>query len=127
MIIDDDIDDIDMFCDAVAVIDPNASCIRVRNGEEALNKLHETDILPNYVFLDLNMPRMNGIECLTKLKIDTILKSIPVVILTTSSAQKDIDQTDKLGAIMFITKPIEYRTLIAKISSAIEKIDKIDS
>ncbi len=122
MIVDDDQDDCDIFCEAVTKIDEFALCHRARNGEDALLKLRRMELQPDFIFLDLNMPRMNGIQCLAELKKDAKLKDIPVVILSTSSSQKDIDETSKLGAIYFITKPSDFTTLSKKLSFVIERI-----
>jgi CheY-like chemotaxis protein len=62
---------------------------------------------PDIILLDLNMPRMDGRECLAALKADKNLRDIPVVILTTSSVQRDVLATYDLGAAGFITKPVD--------------------
>ena len=83
---------------------------RVKNGEEALTYLNtpEKD-QPGIIVLDLNMPRMNGIEFLKTVKHDPNTKKIPVVILTTSKAERDIEASFALGAAGYIVKPVDYR------------------
>lgn len=112
LIIDDDTDDCEFFCEAISEIDSSAKCLTVNNGEDALIKLRSgLEDLPDYIFLDLNMQRMDGRKCLAELKKDDRLKNIPVIILTTSKSQKDKDETRVLGASYFLTKPSEYQKL----------------
>ena len=83
------------------------------NGEEALAYLHSFDNdRPGIIVLDLNMPRMNGIEFLRILKNDRDLKKIPVVILTTSRAEQDINDSFNLGAAGYMVKPVDYQEFI---------------
>lgn len=108
LIVDDDKDDIDFFRMAMQKIDPGAVCHVANDCEEALEKLrheYEGAVLPDYIFLDLNMPRMDGRACLKELKKDAKLRNIPVIIYTTSSHARDRDETLKLGAAYFLTKP----------------------
>ncbi len=123
LIVDDDTDDIGFFCETICEIDNTAYCLSAMDGEDALMKLRNmTTPLPDFIFLDLNMPRMDGRQCLAELKKDVKLKNIPVIIFTTSSAQKDIDETSKLGAAYFLTKPFDFKSLQKKIALVIEKI-----
>jgi CheY-like chemotaxis protein len=123
LIVDDDEDDRDLFCDAVSVVDPDISCIMARNGEEALNALKSDHLpRPDLIFLDLNMPRVNGVQCLREIKKHPVLHRIPVVIYTTSKLKEDKEITRKLGAIHFITKPSSLRELCDEIEVAISKV-----
>ncbi len=85
----------------------------VQDGREALEFLrHQGSKFsnaprPDLILLDLNMPRMDGRECLAELKKDTALQAIPVVILTTSEVQRDIIASYELGAAGYITKPVD--------------------
>src|SRR6266487_683666 len=96
LLADDDADDQQLFKEALNEIDKSIRCLTASSGEEALNKL-KTDLkqLPDYIFLDLNMPRMNGLECLVEIKKTNTLKHIPVIIYSTSSAEKDVEETRK--------------------------------
>lgn len=119
-IVDDDIDDRDLFIEAVDQIDPSIVCKSAQDGQEALQKLNESNgALPDIIFLDLNMPRINGKQCLEQLKNTDHLKHIPVAIYSTSSFQKDIDETRQLGAEYFITKPANFRELCSVIAQVI--------
>src|ERR1051325_9789359 len=92
-LVDDDADDRFFFQTAVKKIDGSYECITAQNGEDTLAKLRTATRLPDYIFLDLNMPFMNGKECLMELKKDERLKNIPVIIYTTSNFSKDFDDT----------------------------------
>jgi CheY-like chemotaxis protein len=84
------------------------------NGEEALDFLmragHE---IPCVILLDLNMPKMNGIELLRIIKLDASLKRIPVVVLTTSNDHRDIVETFKLSVAGYVIKPVDYAQFVA--------------
>ncbi|TDE11551.1 response regulator [Dyadobacter psychrotolerans] len=122
LIVDDDADDREFFREAVAEINSSSVCLMADNGAEALRKLRSgIKHLPDYIFLDLNMHLMDGRKCLVELKKDINLKNIPVIILTTSSAQKDIDETRNLGASDFLTKPSEYQKLRSEIIAVTQK------
>jgi CheY-like chemotaxis protein len=123
LIVDDDEDDRDLFCDAVNVVDPEITCIRARNGEEALNGLKADHISkPSLIFLDLNMPRVNGVQFLREIKKIPALDRIPVIIYTTSKLKEDREITRKLGAVHFITKPSSLRELCNEIEVAISMV-----
>ena len=93
MIVDDDPDDVAFFCEALSEIDTSIKCIGVKGAEEALWLLKKNpDNYPDFIFLDLNMPKMNGKQCLEQIKSDVNLSSIPVVVYTTSKTEKDIQQ-----------------------------------
>lgn len=70
---------------------------------------------PDIIFLDLNMPRMNGYEFLTEVKTNRLLSDIPVVVLTTSDVERDVVRSYELGAASFITKPVDMARFIAAI------------
>lgn len=81
----------------------------VSNGEEALVALRDTtQALPGLILLDLNMPRMNGIEFLSLVKQDAPLRRLPVVVLTTSKEENDRLRSFDLGVAGYIIKPVEY-------------------
>ena len=86
-----------------------------KNGEEALQILNNTDNLPHLIILDLNMPKMDGLEFLRILKQNEYLKYIPAVIITTSKNNEDILATYNLGIAGYIIKPLSYNDYIKKI------------
>ncbi|MEJ7588551.1 MAG: response regulator [Ferruginibacter sp.] len=117
----DDEDDRMLFTEALNEIDPDIKCIMARNGKEALillqNELFE---VPDYIFLDLNMPIMNGLKCLAEIKDIDFLKNIPVVIYSTSSEKEFIEQSKNLGAINFFIKPSDFNSLSRYLKEMIE-------
>lgn len=122
LIVDDDEDDIDLFKEVVEDLFPKTACHSARNGEEALKMLKNADDFPDIIFMDLNMPRMDGKTCLKKLKEHDQLNKIPVVIYTTSSSLNHKTETRKLGATHFITKPTSYTRLCEVIEEAVKKV-----
>ncbi|MHC4487893.1 MAG: response regulator [Planctomycetota bacterium] len=83
------------------------------NGEEALEYLKtENNKKPCVILLDLNMPKMNGIEFLKIAKADETLKSIPVVVLTTSKTARDVAESFELGAAGYMVKSVDYRKFV---------------
>ncbi|RKN83698.1 response regulator [Ulvibacterium marinum] len=121
MIVDDDDDDIDFFCQAIRKIDPTYTCMSATDGEAALQKLqNETNALPDFIFLDLNMPRMDGKTCLRELKKQEKLKDIPVIIYTTSSHPQEREETLQLGAAHFLTKAYSIKMLQEGIRNVLE-------
>ena len=84
-----------------------------QNGTAALEHLFNVDVRdagPFLVLLDLNLPDMNGVDILTKLKSDETLRRAPVVVLTTTDDQREIQRCYDLGANVYITKPVEYES-----------------
>ncbi|MEO8760502.1 MAG: response regulator [Bacteroidia bacterium] len=120
MIIDDDEDDRFFFCSAVKEINPAYICQEAKNGKEALEILRDTVKLPDFIFLDINMPVMGGKECLAELKMDDKLKHIPVIMYTTSSFQTDIEFTRQLGAADYFIKSFDISKLPAGIVKAMQ-------
>jgi CheY-like chemotaxis protein len=87
--------------------------VTVNNGEEALQYLERSeDELPCMILLDINMPKMNGHECLKQLKSHPAFKNIPVIMLTSSMEQQDVDQGFALGISGYILKPVDYDQFI---------------
>lgn len=83
------------------------------NGEDALRKLRAyTYEHPCLILLDLNMPRMGGIEFLTIIKHDEVFKRIPVVVLTTSSDEQDKIESFNLGVAGYMIKPVDYQQFV---------------
>ncbi|MBL7782249.1 MAG: response regulator [Saprospiraceae bacterium] len=109
---DDDPDDTLLFEEIVGDCPLPIRLGTAPDGKEALAILRKMEgQLPDILFLDLNMPRMDGKECLREIRSDNRLANIPVVIYTTSSHQRDIDETIALGANGFITKPSDMSDL----------------
>ncbi len=119
-IVDDDPDDQELFIKALKEIDEFCACETAFDGQEALYRLsHEMFLSPDFIFLDLNMPRMNGKQFLAEIKKDKKLQQIPVVIYSTSAVEKDILETAQLGAVTFLQKPNKFDDLSSALSDII--------
>jgi CheY-like chemotaxis protein len=109
---DDDEDDRLFFTDAFDELKINTIVNTVNDGRELLTFLnHPETVLPNIIFLDLNMPILNGIECLKEIKKNDRFKDIAVAIYSTSSSEQDIENTFVLGANIYIKKPSSFGDL----------------
>lgn len=114
MLADDDIDDRDLFAEAIHELALNVSLELVEDGNELLTVLlSENYPLPHVLFLDLNMPNKNGRECLEIIRSNERLKNIVVVIYSTSSSQRDIDDTFEKGANLYVRKASSFSDLLA--------------
>ncbi len=92
--------------------------VHATNGEEALEYLgNEENPKPCVILLDLNMPRMNGVEFLKVAKADPVLRRIPVVVLTTSREDRDIVNSYQLSTAGYIVKPVDYRKFVEVIKA----------
>jgi CheY-like chemotaxis protein len=109
-IIDDDVEDQEIFMEAVKEVDGAIQCFTSTNGEEALEEL-ERSVLPDLIFLDLNMPKLNGKQILREIKNRSILKPIPVIMYSTSFAPRDIEEISQLGAAFHLLKPSRFDDL----------------
>ena len=106
LLIDDDADDRKYFQEALAEIDATIEFVQAKDGQQALEILRDLNIsLPNYIFLDLRMPRISGKQCLAQMQLDERLKSIPIIIYTTSNVIEESVDFASLGAVHFISKP----------------------
>jgi len=115
LLIEDDMIEIMKMHRTVASLKLNHKIIEANDGEEALKILEQKDSLPDIILLDLNMPKINGIEFLKILKKDKELKYIPTIILTTSSNQKDLLECYKTGIAGYVLKPLKYEDYVSKI------------
>jgi CheY-like chemotaxis protein len=116
LLVEDDLVDAMTFKRALGDLEIRNQVIHSLNGEEALEYLRNDDnAQPCFVFLDLNMPRMNGIEFLKIVKADDKLKKIPIVVLTTSDNEKDIIESFELSVAGYMIKPADYKAFIEAI------------
>jgi CheY-like chemotaxis protein len=119
IITDDDSDDQELFSMAISEISSNIQIRLAENGGDLIKKLEEQE-LPDLIFLDLNMPGMNGIECLIKIRNTPNLVDLPVLIYSTSANPEQIDEAYKYGANYYLQKPCSYREiqhLVSKVFS----------
>lgn len=109
---DDDEDDRLFFTDAFEELKINTVVNTVKDGRELLDFLNHPDtVLPNIIFLDLNMPILNGVDCLKEIKENERFKDIAIAIYSTSSSEQDIENTFVLGANIYIKKPSNFDEL----------------
>jgi CheY-like chemotaxis protein len=111
LLADDDEDDRALTRDALRDAYANSDLSTVGDGAEVLDYLRSRD-RPDLILLDLKMPRMDGHEVLAAIKGDPALRSIPVIVLTSSRDAKDIASTYDLGASSYVTKPSGYADLV---------------
>lgn len=112
LLADDDQDDADFFCEALDEIDDSISCIWAKSGADLVRKIEGNKIdPPEIIFLDINMPEMDGWETLTFLKNNPKLSKVPVIMYSTSSARRDAQKALELGALCFYEKPTNYLLL----------------
>ena len=123
LIVDDDADDRQLFINTVHEIDDQIVCMTATDGFQALELLNKPvdTPLPDAIFLDLRMPRINGKKCLIELKKNEQLKDIPVIIYTTSTEVEDSIELTKLGAVYFISKPSNPEEMFYLISMILEE------
>ena len=124
MIVDDDKEDRFFFSSAIRKYNPSFECVEAENGVDALEQLRMGAELPDFIFLDLNMPKMDGKECLIELKKDNALKNIPVIIYSTSDYKVDKEISKQLGADYFLTKLSDIYPLPEELVKAMEKVGK---
>lgn len=116
MLIDDDEDDVLFFMDALQEIDPSLRQITASNGEEALQMLQATGApVPDYIFLDMNMPLVNGRECLIRIRKVDSFSDVPVIIYSTSTGRTEAATLISLGASYYLTKPFRFSEMIKSI------------
>lgn len=119
LIADDDSDDCLLMEKALRQCDYKHAIQFVEDGEELMDYLRQrgaynkqTAPWPDLLILDLNMPRKNGFQALAEIKADAILRRLPVVVMTTSSADEDILKTYNLGVNSFVVKPFNFSRLV---------------
>jgi CheY-like chemotaxis protein len=122
LLVDDDEDDQHIFQEALKAIDEKIVCYTASDGRDALTKLRDALLIPDVVFLDLNMPVMTGKDCLIALKKDKDLKNIPVIVYSTSSVEKEKTNCLSLGAAHFLSKPTEFNILVTRLKEALKMI-----
>lgn len=108
---DDDGDDRELFTEAMEDVGKNIKLETVSDGEGLMNLLKSKDVLPDLIFVDLNMPNKNGKECLREIRGSDLLRHIPVIIYSTSSSPRDIEETFEKGANLYVTKPSTFADL----------------
>lgn len=108
LLIDDDIDDQEIFLTVMEDIAPGIRCVTAMNGREAMDMLTSGKVLPDLIFLDLNMPLMNGKQFLAARHQVEKCMHIPVIVLSTTADKSSMEETFRLGAKDYITKPHKF-------------------
>jgi CheY-like chemotaxis protein len=121
LLVDDDEDDQFIFINALKEITAEHKCVIANNGMEALSHLKAGPSLPDLIFLDLNMPVMNGIELILILKADYRFADIPAVIYTTSDNPDEKKQMKELGVSAFLTKTANFKKLKTELARILEE------
>ena len=116
---DDEVDRL-LFKEALAEIEIVSIVHTVNNGIQLMEYLSEMkDNLPQLIFLDLNMPRKSGLECLKEIRVNEEFNSIPVAIYSTSASENDIEETFLNGANIYIKKPNDFSVLKQLLAKAV--------
>lgn len=119
LLIEDNMIEIMKMNRTVSLLKAKHEITEAKNAEEALAILETKENLPDIILLDLNMPKINGIEFLAILKNNPDLRHIPTIILTTSDNRKDILECYRIGISGYILKPLKYEEYVSKIEIAL--------
>ncbi|HEY0045567.1 MAG TPA: response regulator [Flavobacterium sp.] len=112
MLIDDDIDDQELFAHALKHLDVSVDFVTANDGVHAIEKINsDSDFNPYFIFIDVNMPRMNGIECLVEIKKISKVKNTPVYLYSTYGDPDTISAGKKLGAVDLLVKAHSMKEL----------------
>lgn len=116
LLIEDDHIEVMKFDRTLTKLNSKHNLIKCNNGEQAIRVLRN-GLTPDIILLDLNMPKLNGIEFLKLLKEDERLRYIPTIILTTSNNQRDLKECYEIGIAGYIIKPLKYEDYVRKIDN----------
>ena len=118
--IDDDPEDLEIFYKAVKTVNPLAKCFLARDAKEALSILRDA-IVPDYIFLDIHMPMMDGKTVLAELRQNKRLEDVPVVMYSTRINPGETEEYAALGANQFLAKHNDFRGLCSSLESLLKK------
>lgn len=119
---DDDEDEQELFTTAFLEVFPNMQVVCASDGISLISLLNSSDEKPDAIFLDINMPQMDGHDCIIFLKKEARFKQIPVIVYSTSRASADIDKMYRQGADLFLSKPISF----SELKQMIKNVCRID-
>lgn len=111
MFVDDDTDDQELFREALADVDASVIAVTASSTKDALEKLEQGEVLPDMIFLDINMPILTGWDCLAMMRRNEAFRSIPVMMYSTSNHAHDREKAKNMGALGAIAKPADYELL----------------
>ncbi len=109
---EDDEDDRTFFQDAISIIHPHATVNIANDGEKLLNYLDSVSEIPDIIFLDLHMPRINGIECICDIRSKEKFNEVPIVMFTISGTAPDMLESKRCGANVYIKKSGSFNQLV---------------
>lgn len=116
--IDDDLEDLELFTEAVKTIGPNYTCVKATNGSEGL--VLAASLQPSFVFLDINMPMMDGPAVLRRIRLNKSLDSVKVCMLSTSMTTSESEAYRKMGANYCLQKPNSFEELAASLKALLK-------
>ena len=116
--VDDDPDDREIFCRAVKKVDPDIVCIQLKSGEDAVKFLSKNEVSPEYIFMDINMPRMNGYECVREIYEFASLKHTEIIMFSSTFNPRDQVDFGVLG-LKYLLKSSSIVTLVESIKKLI--------
>lgn len=123
--VDDDHEDRELFSEALSIIDKSIICIQLKDGVDALHYLDSDLELPDLIFLDINMPKMDGIACLEIIRANPKYNATRVVMFSTSRDGHDLRKVKVLGS-EFITKPNSFTDLLTSLKNIITRKVSLD-
>ena len=122
LFVDDDTDESYLFNEALEHAGLDIELSRAKNGNDLLTFLHNEPLLPDLVFIDLNMPYKDGLEALTEIRKQHKFKELPLVIYSTIKNDQQIDSSYEHGANLFVVKPDDFEGMV----KVVKKICTID-
>lgn len=122
-LVDDDEDDREIFTLALKKAQAGYVCDMAKNGKEAIEAMQKCDVVPGYIFVDLNMPLISGRECIAAFNKIERLAEVPIIAYTTSSLSKDVEDVKNLGAAHYLVKPTKFTALVSLLEDLFTKED----
>lgn len=116
--VDDDGDDRELFSSAVEAADPEISCKLFESGKDLFDFLESTLIFPDFMFVDINMPRMNGYECVRAIRLQKRFEHVKIIMHSTAFNPNDKKEFDEMG-LEFLIKPSRLSDLVESIKELI--------
>ena len=112
LLVEDNSDDEELTLRALKRAQVPNQVVVARDGAEAVSMLFDTNVQPHVVLLDLNLPKLDGLEVLRRIRAHDSTKHLPVVVLTSSKEDKDISRSYQLGANSYVRKPVDFKQFI---------------
>ena len=120
-LVDDDAEDREIFAMALKKAKADYVCDTAKNGKDAIELMQNCDKIPGYIFVDLNMPMISGRECVKAFNTIERLADVPIIVYTTSSNSKDIEDIKNAGADHYLVKPNSFSALVVILEQLLTK------